>query len=74
MTIRVERHHIEQGRADHTLRNPIALAAQVQDRFAVVTSRFLHVQGGVCPLPTFAADWLGRFNRGESVHPIVVQL
>lgn len=74
MTVTIQAKHITQGERHHNLRNPISLALQEVDTYAVVTATKIHIVGRVVDLPYHAQEWLHRFNRGWSVDPLTVTL
>lgn len=72
MTVTVTARHMAQGQRKNHLRNPIALALQEADKYAVVTDTKIHMIGRVVELPFYAKEWLARFNRGWDVCPLTV--
>lgn len=77
MMVHVTAHHIAHGERNNATRNPIALALQEQDRFAVVTAHRAHMVkqvDGVFYLPNEIVEWLGRFNAKDSVSPMSFRL
>lgn len=76
MTIRITQKHVDGGKQNRTFLNPIALAFQEKDRYAVVTADRVHLTqpSGIFYLPHEAILWLRDFNAGRRVSPFIFDL